>query len=80
VVNTNWDILKEKDEKDFYLLNGRHWLTAENLEGPWEAAKKLPKDVDKIPNDENWADVKTVLPIGKGNTETPAPWVLNYTS
>lgn len=34
VVNTNWDLFKDKDG-GFYLLNGKHWLTAEVLEGPW---------------------------------------------
>jgi hypothetical protein len=75
VINTNWDILKEKDEAHFYLLNGKQWLTAENIEGPWKATTKLPKDAAKIPNDENWADVKKALPLTKANKGLSVPSV-----
>ncbi|MCX6627615.1 MAG: hypothetical protein NTW28_08300 [Candidatus Solibacter sp.] len=75
VINTNWDILKEKGEAHFYLLNGKQWLTAENIEGPWKAASKLPKDVAKIPADENWADVKKALPLNKATQKLSVPSV-----
>jgi hypothetical protein len=75
VINTNWDILKEKGDARFYLLNGKQWLTAENIEGPWKAATKLPKDTAKIPNDQNWADVKKALPLSKGSQKPGVPAV-----
>lgn len=74
VVNTNWDVIKENGG-DFYLLNGTQWMTAENLEGPWKAAAKLPKEFKKIPADENWKDVKKALPLKKDNAKTAAAWV-----
>jgi hypothetical protein len=75
VANTNWDILKEKDDSDFFLLNGKQWLTAKSLDGSWKPAKKLPKDTAKIPKDENWSDLKLALPLSKTNKDTKAPWV-----
>lgn len=75
VVNTNWDILKEKDKASFYLLNNKQWLTAESLAGPWKAAPKLPKDMAKIPSDDNWADLKKALPLSASNSSIKAPWV-----
>ncbi len=75
IINTNWEILKEKGETRYYLLNDKQWLTAENVEGPWKLASKLPKDTDKIPNDENWADLKKALPLSKSNKGAKAPWV-----
>ncbi len=75
IVNSNWDILKEKGEKEFYLLSDKQWLEAESLDGPWKAAKDLPKDTAKIPADENWKDVRAALPISKANKDIPAPWV-----
>ena len=37
VVNTNWDLFY--DNSDYYLLNGRVWLTAKALPGPWVATQ-----------------------------------------
>ena len=75
MVNTNWDLIKDGKDGDFFLLNEGHWLTAESLEGPWKSASKLPKELNSLPADENWADIKKALPLNKENKNKPAPWV-----
>ena len=73
VVNTNWDLIQE--DEDYYLLNSSQWLKAKSLEGPWKVTGKLPKDFEKIPADENWADVRKVLKPAKPDESAVAPWV-----
>ena len=75
MVNTNWDLIKDGKDGDYFLLNEGHWLTAESLEGPWKPASKLPKELNSLPADENWADIKKALPLSKENKKKPAPWV-----
>jgi len=62
VVNANWTVLYDKDGKKYYLLNGKQWLTAAKLEGPWTVAATLPKEMNKLPADENWAEIKKAIP------------------
>jgi hypothetical protein len=75
IINTNWDLLKEKDDNEYYLLNGTNWLQAEQLDGPYKSAKKLPKEFSKIPANDNWTDVRKAMPIAKDNKDKPAPQV-----
>jgi hypothetical protein len=78
VVNTNWDLFFDKT--DYYLLNGKTWLKAKDLRGPWTATVKLPPDIGKLPAHQNWDDVlKAVPPVPSGQvtpqvlfTEKPA--------
>src|SRR5580704_8962891 len=62
VVNTNWDLFFDKPSSKYFLLNGKTWLTAASLEGPWSVTTKLPADLSKIPDQPNWADVKKAIP------------------
>lgn len=62
VVNTNWNIIFDKSKKMYYLAHQKGWLTAKELNGPWEPTQKLPKDMEKLPNDPMWADVKKLVP------------------
>ena len=62
VVNANWTVLFDTDGKKYYLLNGKQWLTATALEGPWTVAAQLPKEMDKLPADQNWEEVKKAIP------------------
>lgn len=75
VVNTNWDLIKDGKDGDYYLLNGKHWLQAKSLDGQWKSASKLPKEFNSIPADENWADVRKALPLAADNKSKGAPWV-----
>lgn len=62
VVNTNWDLFYEKSKKRYYLLVNSTWLTATDLKGPWTVTGTLPKDMSKLPEGQNWDEVKKVVP------------------
>ncbi|HKB39504.1 MAG TPA: hypothetical protein VKD72_23915, partial [Gemmataceae bacterium] len=61
-VNTNWDLFQYPPTGTFYLRNNQSWLQASKPEGPWAAAGDLPASFSKLPNDDNWKDVKAALP------------------
>ena len=73
-VNTNWDLFQHGPTKTFYLRDNASWLKASDLKGPWAPAGKLPESFAKLPNDENWKDVKESLP-GKSLSASQAPKV-----
>ena len=62
VVNANWTVLFDTVGKKYYLLNGKQWLTAATLEGPWTVAARLPKEMNSLPADQNWEEVKKAIP------------------
>lgn len=65
VVNTNWDLFFEKSRGNYYLLAGNVWQTAKDPAGPWQATQSLPKDMSKLPERDNWTDVKKAVPAQK---------------
>jgi len=73
-VNTNWDLFEHNPTKTFYLRNETVWLKAPDVKGPWTPAGKLPESFAKLPNDENWKDVKASLP-GRSIKPEQAPQV-----
>ncbi len=70
-LNTNWDVIRDKATGKYYLLYRDGWLTTADLvKGPWEAAKKLPDDMKKLPKDEAWERVSKSVP-GKKLSSVP---------
>ena len=63
IVNTQWAVFLDTNKSKYYMLAGSHWLTAADLHGPWSAATQLPKDMEKLPKDPQWADLKKVIPL-----------------
>jgi len=61
-VNTNWDLFQHVPSGTFYLRNSDTWLKASDVKGPWTPAGTLPESFKKLPNEENWKDVKATLP------------------
>ena len=61
-VNTNWDVFQQESPRTYYLRNERVWLKASEIRGPWTAAGTLPSSLSKLPDDDNWEDVKASLP------------------
>ncbi|MEA3303727.1 MAG: hypothetical protein U9Q75_10690 [Pseudomonadota bacterium] len=62
-VNTNWDLLLDVDSSTYYLLNDESWMqTADPVKGPWVKAEKLPDSFSKLPDDDDWGDVKEHIP------------------
>ena len=68
-VNTNWDLFEHGPTKTNYLRNGKAWLAATDVKGPWASTVKLPDSFKKLPDDGNWKEVKDSLPGGRA----PAP-------
>ena len=62
VVNTQWPLFLETAKSQYYLLVGQRWLTAGDLHGPWSAAAKLPKDMEKLPKEAQFAGLQKVIP------------------
>jgi hypothetical protein len=62
VVNTNWPIFFDKSHSTYYFFNGKQWMSGSKLEGPWAATQKLPKEIGKLTNDSQWAQLKSALP------------------
>ena len=70
-VNTNWDIILVPGTSKYYLLNEESWLVTDDvLKGSWQPAKTLPGAFNKLPADENWANVKKHIP-GKWPEQVP---------
>jgi hypothetical protein len=61
-LNTNWDVFYQPSTKAFYLLNEDHWLTSTSADGPWTVAINLPEKLNKLPDDENWAEIRKQIP------------------
>ena len=61
-VNTNWDIFQHQPTGMYYLRYDTGWLRATDLHGYWSRAEKLPASFNKLPEDENWKDVRANLP------------------
>ncbi|HKO45319.1 MAG TPA: hypothetical protein VJU84_18745 [Pyrinomonadaceae bacterium] len=73
-VNTNWDVFQHGPTAMFYLRNEDGWLRATDIKGPWSASSRLPDSFTKLPDDENWKEVKANLP-GKPVTKPPTVFV-----
>ena len=78
VVNTQWAVFWDTSKSQYYLLVGQHWLTASDLHGPWSAATTLPKDMEKLPTDPQWTDLKKVIPL-PAQSSGPIPRVFYST-
>ena len=73
-VNTNWDIFQHAPTGVYYLRYDNAWLRATDLKGFWSRAGKLPDSFNKLPNDDNWKDVRANLP-GARSKDLPKVYV-----
>jgi hypothetical protein len=80
VVNTHWPLFFDPQSSMFYLLVGEQWLVAPALEGPWAATGKLPKDMNMLVNEPQWADLKKFIPPPPAKPNTVAPAIFYSTS
>lgn len=71
-VNTNWDLFLDPATSRYYLLYGDSWLTAPDaLKGPWSAAGDLPAGLSRLPDNDNWQNVRARIP-GQWAATVPA--------
>ena len=75
-VNTNWDIFQHQPTGMYYLRYDTSWLRATDLNGYWSRAGKLPDSFSKLPQDDNWKDVRANLP-GQPAKTLPKVYVAN---
>jgi hypothetical protein len=61
-VNTNWDLFQHSPTGTYYLRHNNTWLKAVDVKGPWSAAGTLPDSFRRLPDEDNWKDVKANLP------------------
>ncbi len=61
-MNTNWDLFWDKADNTYYLRNSDVWMSAPALTGPWKAGPELPKAFKKLPDEDNWKEVKAHIP------------------
>jgi hypothetical protein len=61
-VNTNWDLFQYTPTNTYYLRNDTTWLKTTDLKGRWSPAGTLPASFSKLPDDENWKEIKENLP------------------
>ncbi len=73
-VNTNWNLFFQTATSRYYLLNEKSWLMADDLKGPWSPAGTLPSSFSKIPDTENWQELRGNLP-GQPLPESAVPRV-----
>jgi hypothetical protein len=73
-VNTNWDLFQHTPTGMYYLRNDTTWLRATDLQGYWSNAGKLPDSFNKLPDDENWKDVRANL-VGTPAKKLPKVYV-----
>src|SRR5271166_6960787 len=68
VVNANWPLFVEKGKSRYYLFDSKGWLSSEGLQGTWTPTSKLPRHMDKVPENPNFASLKAFVPPPPGST------------
>src|SRR4029453_12065288 len=75
-VNTNWDLFEYGTSPTYYLRVDKTWMTASNVLGPWKLLQTpLPTSFAKLPDDDNWKDVKAALGAQHAAGAAAAPTV-----
>ena len=62
VVNTHWPLFFDPGGSMFYLLVDRQWLKAATPDGPWLVTTKLPREMSRLRDDPQWADLEQSIP------------------
>jgi hypothetical protein len=79
VVNTHWRLFFDASKSTYYLLAGEGWLQATDLQGPWSAATKLPREMEKLPKEAQWADLNGWIPPPPAKPAAAVPTVFHST-
>src|SRR5205809_2301369 len=73
VVNTQCTLFFDSENSSYYIPVDQQWLTANSLEGQWSPTKKLPRDMSKVAQDNEWSALKKIIPPpAKSGGVTPA--------
>jgi len=79
VINTEWAVFVY-DKSAYYLLAGERWLTSNNLQGPWSPTMQLPKDMNKLLKEQQWASLKNFIPPSPASANAVVPMVFYSTA
>ena len=75
VVNANWTVFYDPVAKLFYLLTGKSWHTAQQIEGPWSIGI-LPDSVKSLPAAKGmWSDARAAAVAWNPDTNRILPKV-----
>jgi hypothetical protein len=64
VVNTNWDLFLAGNT--YYLLLDDVWMSSPALQGPWQKTNSLPEAMSKLPQGQDFDEVKKQVPPRAG--------------
>lgn len=68
VVNANWPLFLEQGSSAYYLFDGKGWQTSNMLQGGiWKGTSQLPKQMAKVPANENFSNLKAFIPAPAGS-------------
>lgn len=67
VVNANWPLFIEQGGSNYYLFDGKGWLTCASLQGTWTPTNQLPKQMSKVPENSNFTGLKGFIPPPPGS-------------
>ncbi|MGB5250466.1 MAG: hypothetical protein WBO47_12610, partial [Gammaproteobacteria bacterium] len=71
VPNASFPVVKDPLGGKYYLLNGKQWLVAPALEGPWSKTADLPMSFSQIPADSGFDTIRKALPPTSSDQPTP---------
>ncbi len=74
-VNTNWDLFEDGAHKAFYLRVEKYWVKAASVDGPWTVTRELPPGLARLPDDDNWKDVRAALQPTPPGASVPSVFV-----
>ncbi|MBI1370978.1 MAG: hypothetical protein GC162_20280 [Planctomycetes bacterium] len=79
-VNTNWDVFFDPTSGRYFALVDDSWITTDDLtKGPWVPARALPEGLTKLPNTEDWSEVRARVP-GQPMAAAPKVFVTHQPS
>jgi hypothetical protein len=70
IVNSNFPLFLEQSSSNYYLFDGKGWHTSKSVQGPWTATGQLPKQMSKVSENQNFADLKAYIPASAGAVAT----------
>jgi hypothetical protein len=72
VINSNFSLFFDNSTSTYYLYDGLEWQKSKAVNGPWAFTSNLPKTLDTLSNNSNWAHLKDALPpVTQANTNMP---------
>lgn len=72
VINSNFSLFFDKSGSTYYVYDGLEWQKSKDVNGPWAFTGSLPKSLDTLSNNSNWAHLKDALPpVTEANKKMP---------